>query len=415
VGLFTVYIVKSSHASAAEPVVTHDIVNKIVAHCTILLLDCVMVRAALVTFTVSSGLPRRFVALFFHSTVQHDLTKAIASPTTTILGLTSCICSKIIPIATFGKVAHSVWSKMCEFTYITYSECAHTALSTKPEHTSLCSHARLINLLQGVDCAPADCVPTDDTETRIAANYVIFDHCDDCRAVARAAKPIKRGELDDIIQLYAHAKEEDQGFYDEDETEQLRNLATYLGEKHIIGLAIVEQLRTLTSNMSALALIADPELRDLLCAGDVDRHFTTFKYCSELFPLLGSYIQQGAPNKVFVETFTYLRDKAKKATALLECFQIVVDCLLNYEPSQPEEHFNGGEARLEFFGDMLKHMITGRGLGIPSIAYDFHEDSLRSPKRLSSNSRRTKTCRKLVWTNQQSALRIQYFGRSVVC
>jgi hypothetical protein len=269
---------------------------------------------------------------------------------------------------------------MCGFTYITYSECAHTVLSTKPDHTSLCSHARLINLVQGVDCAPADCVPTDDTETRIAANYVIFDHCDDCRAVARAAKPIERGELDDILQLHAHAKEEDQGFYDEDETGQLRNLAAYLGEKHNIGLAIVEQLRTLTSNMSALALIADPELLDLLCAGDVDRHFTTFKYCSEHFPLMGSYIQQGAPNKLFVETFTYLRDKVKKATALLECFQIVVDCLLNHEPSQPEEHFNGSEARLEFFGDMLKHMITGRGLDIPPIAYHFHEDSFTIPE-----------------------------------
>jgi hypothetical protein len=269
---------------------------------------------------------------------------------------------------------------MCGFTYITYSECAHTALSTKPEHTSLCSHARLINLVQGVDCAPADCVPTNDTETRIAANYVIFDHCDDCRAVARAAKPIERGELDDIIQLHAHAKEEDQGFYDEDETVQLRNLAAYLGEKHNIGLAIVEQLKTLTLNMTALALIADPELRDLLCAGDVDRHFTTFKYCSELFPVMGSYIQQRAPNKLFVETFTYLRDKAKKATALLECFQIVVDCLLNHEPSRPEEHFNGSEARLEFFGDMLKHMITGRGLDIPPIAYRFHEDSFKVPE-----------------------------------
>ncbi|KAI4705613.1 hypothetical protein J4E81_000497 [Alternaria sp. BMP 2799] len=269
---------------------------------------------------------------------------------------------------------------MCGFTCITYSECAHTALSTKPEHTSLCFNAKEIHLVQGVDCAPANCVPTDDTETRIAAENTIFDYCDDCRAEARASKPIERGEMDDIVQAHAHAKEEDQGSYDEDETEQLKDLATYLDVKHAAGLETIQQLKTLSSIPTILALITDPELRALLCAPDVEKHFATFKYCSELFPAMGSYIQQRAPNKLFVETFLFLQDKAKKATALLECFQIVIECLLSYEPSRPEEHFNGSEARLEFFGNMLKCMVTGRDLEVPPIAFHFHENSFVVPE-----------------------------------
>ncbi|KAI4671949.1 uncharacterized protein J4E78_000447 [Alternaria triticimaculans] len=269
---------------------------------------------------------------------------------------------------------------MCGFTCITYSECAHTALSTKPEHTSLCFNAKEIHLVQGVDCAPANCVPTDDTETPIAAENTFFDYCDDCRAEARASKPIERGEMDDIVQARAHAKDEDVGVYDEEETERLRNLATYLEEKHATGLEVTQQLKNLSSIPTILALITDPELRALLCAPDVEKHFTTFKYCSELFPVMGSYIQQRAPNKLFVETFVYLSDRAKKATALLECFQIVLECVLNYEPSRPEEHFNGSEARLNFFGDMLKCMITDRHLEVPPIAFHFHENSFVVPE-----------------------------------
>ncbi|KAI4939168.1 uncharacterized protein J4E92_000451 [Alternaria infectoria] len=174
--------------------------------------------------------------------------------------------------------------------------------------------------------------------------------------------------------------EEDQGSYDEDETEQLQDLATYLDAKHAAGLEVVQQLKALPSNPLALSYITDPELRAFLCAPDVEKHFTTFKYCSELFPVMGSYIQQRAPNKVFVETFVYLRDKAKKATTLLECFQIVLECLLSYEPSRPEEHFNGSEAGLEFFGDMLKCMITDRHLEVPPIAFHFHENNFTIPE-----------------------------------
>ncbi|KAI4619019.1 hypothetical protein J4E83_005971 [Alternaria metachromatica] len=186
--------------------------------------------------------------------------------------------------------------------------------------------------------------------------------------------------MDDIVQAHAHAKEEDQGSYDEDETDQLKDLATYLDVKHAAGLETIQQLKTLSSIRTILALITDPELRALLCAPDVEKHFATFKYCSELFPVMGSYIQQRAPNKLFVETFLFLQDKAKKATALLECFQIVIECLLNYEPSRPEEHFNGSEARLEFFGNMLKCMVTGRDLEVPPIAFHFHENSFAVPE-----------------------------------
>ncbi|KAI4682052.1 uncharacterized protein J4E88_004940 [Alternaria novae-zelandiae] len=168
--------------------------------------------------------------------------------------------------------------------------------------------------------------------------------------------------------------------YDEDETKQLQDLAIYLDAKHAAGLEVVQQLKALPSNPLALSYITDPELRALLCAPDVEKHFTTFKYCSELFPVMGSYIQQRAPNKVFVETFVYLRDKAKKATTLLECFQIVLECLLNYEPSRPEEHFNGSEARLQFFGNMLKCMITDKHLEVPPIAFHFHENNFTIPK-----------------------------------
>lgn len=269
---------------------------------------------------------------------------------------------------------------MCGFTCITYSECAHTALSTKPDHTLLCSNAKEIYLIQGLDCAPADCVPTDDTETRIAAENIIFDYCDECWTVVHAAKLIERGEMDDILQAHAHAKEEDQGNYDEDETEQLRSLATYLNEKHAAGLEAIQQLKALPSNLSTLALTTDSELRALLCAPDVEKHFVTFKYCSELFPVMGSYIQQCAPNKLFAETFVYPSERAKEATAMLEYFQIVLDCLINYEPPQPEEHFNGSEARLEFFGNTLQCIITGRDPDVPPTAFHFHKNSFVVPE-----------------------------------
>ncbi|KAH6882121.1 hypothetical protein BKA58DRAFT_446550 [Alternaria rosae] len=95
---------------------------------------------------------------------------------------------------------------------------------------------------------------------------------------------------------------------------------------------------------------------------------------------MGSYIQQRAPKKLFVETFLYLSERAKEATAMLECFQIVLDCLLNYEPSRHEEHFNGSEARLEFFGNTLQCMITGRDLDVLPIAFRFHKNSFEVPE-----------------------------------
>lgn len=81
------------------------------------------------------------------------------------------------------------------------------------------------------------------------------------------------------------------------------------------------------------------------------------------------YVQQKVSNQVFVETFTWVHDQAPKVNAILLNFQIIVDSLMKFEASTPDEHFNVSEARLEYFVDVLLRLVTGAG---PRVARDSH-------------------------------------------
>lgn len=50
-------------------------------------------------------------------------------------------------------------------------------------------------------------------------------------------------------------------------------------------------------------------------------------------------------------------------------FQVIVDSLMKFEASRPDEHLNAGEARLEYFIDVLLRLVTGAG---PHVAPDGH-------------------------------------------
>jgi hypothetical protein len=80
-----------------------------------------------------------------------------------------------------------------------------------------------------------------------------------------------------------------------------------------------------------------------------------------------------------VETFAFVRDNAKKAANLLVNFEVVVDCLLHYEPSRPKELFNGSEARFEYFSRILCRMSTGAGPDDPPADFYLYELDFKMP------------------------------------
>ena len=92
-----------------------------------------------------------------------------------------------------------------------------------PEHTRLCAHTLLVELVQDIDSAPPPCITTNDSDTIIAAEHQLFDHCPVCRSEVDASEPrrAQRGDLEHVMQVHAHVKEDDMGYYDENETNQL--------------------------------------------------------------------------------------------------------------------------------------------------------------------------------------------------
>lgn len=75
---------------------------------------------------------------------------------------------------------------MCGFTHATYKRCNHIVLLTDPIHTYLCLKAKLIEMVQGTNEAPAFCHPLSDTENPIATETTIYDYCDQCKAARNA-------------------------------------------------------------------------------------------------------------------------------------------------------------------------------------------------------------------------------------
>jgi hypothetical protein len=273
---------------------------------------------------------------------------------------------------------------MCGFTLITYTECGHQSLSTSPENTRLCEAAELVGLVQGIDCAPAICNLSNDTETLLVANNPIFDYCDDCRAQARATQETERGKLEDVLQPHAHAQEDDLGFYDAVEIKQTKVLRTLVQNQVYHGLSLSETLEAFIAEMPhALAYITNFHLRTLLSRNGAEKYdelfLNAFREASELVLVLEKYIRQRVPNTLFVETFGFARDNAQKATNLLLNFEIVLDCLLHYEPSRPKEHFNDSEARLDYFSRVLWHISTNDGPDIPPPGFYLYEPDFKTP------------------------------------
>jgi hypothetical protein len=277
---------------------------------------------------------------------------------------------------------------MCGFTLITYTECGHQVLSTSAENTCLCRRTKLVHLVQGIDCAPAICVPTHDTDTLIFANNTIFGHCDDYCAKACAQKQTERGELDDVLQVHAHAQEEDIGFYNEVEIDQTHDLCNLIQQKLFHGMSLADELDSfLSANSHARAYITNDRLRTLLSREGAEKYsvmyLNAFRQCAEMVPILEAYIQQRVPNEPFVKTFAFLHDKAKKAENSLLIFEVIVDCLLRYEPSRPTEHFNGSKSRLEYFADVFWRLITGAGPDAPPCDLYMYKPDAKITKSIS--------------------------------
>ena len=198
----------------------------------------------------------------------------------------------------------------------------------------------------------------------------IFDHCDDCRAEARAQKQTEHGELDNILQVHAHAEGEDIGFYNEAEINQTHDLCKFVQQKLFHGMSLADDLDSfLSANSHALAYIMNHRLRTLLSREGAEKYnekyLNAFRQCAEMVPVMEVYIRQRVPNELFVKTFTFLHDKAKTAENLLLHFEVIVDSLLRYKPSRPTEHFNSSEARLEYFAETFRRLITGAGPDAP--------------------------------------------------
>lgn len=200
---------------------------------------------------------------------------------------------------------------MCGFTCIKYSECGHEILSTTPEHTCLCPYAIMVEPIQGVDHAPPPCVPTNDTDTLIAANHRLFDYCPLCRPGVDAEEPerIRRGDLEDILQPHAHQNEEEEGDYDEEEMTQLSNLRVYVEKKLKIGIEFAEELEVfLQANPEVLTHVTNNAFRYVLSQQGPEKYngmlLDALRQCRDMLPILEMYVLRKVSNKLFVETFT---------------------------------------------------------------------------------------------------------------
>jgi len=190
---------------------------------------------------------------------------------------------------------------MCGFTILKYSDCGHQVLSTMPEHTCLCAYA---------DFTPSPCIPTNDSDTIVAAGHKLFDHCPVFRSEVDASEPrrAQRRDFDDILQAHVHVKEDETGCYVEYETSQLSGLRVYIEEKIQAGMAVAETLETfLTITPEALTRISNNAFRTLLLQPGVEKYnglyLDAFRKCGDMVPILEMYVRQKVSNKVFVETF----------------------------------------------------------------------------------------------------------------
>ncbi|CAO2652039.1 Nn.00g003220.m01.CDS01 [Neocucurbitaria sp. VM-36] len=263
---------------------------------------------------------------------------------------------------------------MCGFSQLSYTECGHEFVSTTAQHTQLCDYAKMFHLMQGIDCAPAACVPTSNTETLIVAKHDIFGYCEDCRAIVE----VRRGEDEHIRQIHAHVKPETVGEYDQQDMDELKDLNKYIEETMMTGMQIAESFECfLVTELGSLQYLADPELRILLSKPDQDKYnelyLTALIECRTWLPVLEAHIQQRAPRKLFADTMLFVFHKAEKVSQIIYQFRDLAMCLYDYESSSEQQKFNGSEAQLELFEKILLRLRTGTPDSPPAGFYLYDE------------------------------------------
>lgn len=74
-----------------------------------------------------------------------------------------------------------------------------------------------------------------------------------------------------------------------------------------------------------------------------------------------------------------MHDQALRANTLLVNFQIVMELLMNFDTSRPGDCWNGSEARLNFFVDVLLRLVTKAGLHIAPEGHCLYEEDGEVP------------------------------------
>lgn len=131
------------------------------------------------------------------------------------------------------------------------------------------------------------------------------------------------------------------------------------------------------SNPETLTRITNPQFRTLLSIKGPEKYqsmyLTGFQQCAYMVTVLEMYIQQRVANQVFVDTYKSAHDKARRIASIFSTFEVAADGLINFEASRSEEHWNGSEARLEYFIDVLLRSVTSAGPHVaPAGSYMYY-------------------------------------------
>ncbi|KAI8931365.1 hypothetical protein NX059_011698 [Plenodomus lindquistii] len=273
---------------------------------------------------------------------------------------------------------------MCGFTVIRCLKCGIETLSTSAKNTNLCEIAICShNLRQGVDRAPAVCFLIKDEETQIFARQEQLGPCDNCTPFI---PPVERGELEHVLQRHRHPLEI--GDYDQSDHNQFQELNSYIATKITEGKKLAEGVEHLLKSRPETRLhIQDPVFRVLMARPGPEKYqklfLNAFAQCESLLPTLRLYIEHNIPNKLFVDTFMFVVERAKAATALMEHFQAIAECLHDFVPSVKK--FNGSEATLAFSIEVLKNTLANRDTAYP-VGHYLHPDFVMDSNVMHTNT-----------------------------
>ncbi|KAL1799195.1 hypothetical protein ACET3X_003232 [Alternaria dauci] len=278
---------------------------------------------------------------------------------------------------------------MCGFTIVRHTECGHEHVSTTAEHIRLCGWATDRNLQQGIDCAPAPCRISNDTDTRIVATCNLFNYCEDCSAELEIEP---RGEDQGVLQKYAHVKKDDIGVYGQEEYQALKDLRDYLRERERRGLKLQEEFDAYVDTQPGG--VPHPQLRDFFAqlqpAGYHGLYLNKLRACVDWLSALEQLMVQRAPNKLFSDTVLWVFSQAENVSLVLDRMGGVLYCLRHFEPSRPKQTsgqadqssgkidiaINGSETQMDYLVYLLilQHRGCGLGLTNPDFPHFFNPD-----------------------------------------